>query len=96
MARASGWPGVVTLAAYPLLVAGGFLLRSHDALPTPLLLLILAWPFLPAALGAAALLGGRESTASRWWLPGALAVVGAALELIGGPLVYVLLVPASG
>lgn len=95
MARLSGWVGVAALAAYPLLVAGGFVLHTRGELPTPLLLVLLAWPFLPAALGAGALLGSRESTLPRWWLPGAIAAVGAALELIAGPLVYVLLVGAA-
>jgi hypothetical protein len=91
MARVWGRLGVAAVAAYPLLVAGGFILRRSDALPVALLLVGLGWPFLPAALGAAALFGGQGSKAERWWLPGAVAVLGAALELIGGPLVYALL-----
>lgn len=91
MARAFGWIGVAALAAYPLLVLGGLPLRGHGV-PIGLVLLLLAWPFVPAALGAAALLGGCDSKAPLWWLPGAAAVVGAALELIANPLVYVLLI----
>lgn len=94
MARASGWIGVAALAAYPLLVLGGLALRGRTV-PVGLVLLLLAWPFVPAALGAAALLGGRDSKTPRWWLPGSAAVVGAALELIANPLVYVL-VAGSG